>query len=76
MILFPRYGGDRQVEGIARAELFARLTQGSTNSVALGERGFGALARLVDQAPAAMFAYPDTATALELVAQFWAEVAP
>lgn len=73
LILFPRFGHDPEVAGIGRAELFVRLTQGSTNYIALGERGFDALTRLVTSVPAAMFAYPDTASGLATIARFCAE---
>ncbi|MDB5685850.1 MAG: HprK-related kinase [Rhizorhabdus sp.] len=70
LILFPRFGEDPDVAGIGRAELFVRLTQGSTNYIALGERGFDTLTRLVTSVPAAMFAYPDTASGLATIEQF------
>lgn len=73
LILFPRFGGHPEVAGIGQAELFVRLTQGSTNYIALGERGFHALTRLATRVPAAMFAYPDTAAGLATVEQFWTE---
>jgi HprK-related kinase A len=72
LILFPRFGGAPEVNGIGRAELFVRLTQGSTNYIPLGERGYVAMTRLISL-PAAMFAYPDTASGLDIVARYWAE---
>jgi hypothetical protein len=49
MILFPGFGRDleRAVRPVGEAEVFVRLTQASTNYVTLGERGFSALAGLV-----------------------------
>ena len=67
LILFPRYGFQRAVRPVGAAEVFMRLTQASTNYVALGERGFEALGRLVTGCPALAIDYPDTATALALV---------
>jgi HprK-related kinase A len=72
LILFPRFGDAPEANGIGRAELFVRLTQGSTNYIPLGERGYEAMTRLV-KLPAAMFAYPDTASGLDIVEQYWVE---
>jgi HprK-related kinase A len=73
LVLFPLFGVATDPTGIGRAELFARLTQGSPNYIALGERGFATLVRLVQTVPGAMFGYGDTAAALDLVGRFWAE---
>lgn len=67
LIVFPRFGHDAAVRDVPPGEAFVRLTQASTNYTALGERGFGALTRLVTTVPAKAIDYPDTATALELV---------
>jgi HprK-related kinase A len=77
MILFPSFGREyeRAVRPVGEAEIFVRLTQASTNYVALGERGFGALTSLVKAIPARAIDYPDTATALGLVEELWSEVA-
>lgn len=73
LILFPRYG--LELPGDARpvtlAETFVRLTQSSTNYVALGERGFEALTALVTGVPARAIDYRDTETALALVEEQW-----
>jgi hypothetical protein len=53
--------------------VFMRLTQASTNYVALGRRGFDALTRLVTTIPALAIDYPDTASAIGLVEDFWRE---
>jgi len=71
LILFPRYGFARAVRPMGEAEIFVRLTQASTNYVALGEAGFRALAGLVRRVPALAIDYPDTAAALDLVARAW-----
>jgi hypothetical protein len=76
LILFPRFGGEMQaaVRPVGAPEVFVRLTQASTNYVALGERGFQALGRLVSNVPARAIDYPTTASALDLVEKLWAEV--
>ncbi len=73
MILFPGFGRDLEpaVRPVGQAEVFVRLTQASTNYVALGERGFDALAALVQAVPARAIDYPDTESALALVEELW-----
>lgn len=68
LILFPRFGFEPAVRVVPPGETFVRLTQASTNYTAIGERGFTALTRLVTTVPAKAIDYPDTATALEMVA--------
>ena len=75
LILFPRFGEAAAVRGVGQAEVFMRLTQASTNYVALGRRGFDALSRLVTTVPALAIDYPDTETALGLIADFRRELA-
>jgi HprK-related kinase A len=74
LILFPRFGEAAAARGVGQAETFMRLTQASTNYVALGRAGFDALTRLV-ATPAAAIDYPDTDTALDLVETLWNEAA-
>ena len=71
LILFPRFGGERALRPVGQAECFMRLTQASTNYVALGHRGFAALSGLVSTVPAVAIDYPDTDTAIDLVGQLW-----
>jgi HprK-related kinase A len=75
LLLFPRFGRDleRAVRPVGAAEALVRLTQASTNYVALGEPGFAALTTLVASIPARAIDYPDTETALSLVDQLWTE---
>lgn len=68
LILFPRFGFEAAVRDVPPGETFVRLTQASTNYTTLGERGFDALTRLVTTVPAKAIDYPDTATALDMVA--------
>jgi HprK-related kinase A len=73
LILFPRYGRsfERAVRPVGATEVFVRLTQASTNYVALGERGFDALTGLVAAVPAQAIDYSDTETAVGLVEELW-----
>jgi HprK-related kinase A len=77
LILFPRFGRDfeRAVRPVGAAEVFVRLTQASTNYVALGRRGFDALTHLVRSIPALAIDYPDTDTAVGLIDDFRRELA-
>ena len=71
LILFPTFGHDAATREVAPAEVFVRLTQASTNYVALAERGFTALARLVAETPAYAIDYPDTEAAIAQVEALW-----
>lgn len=70
MILFPRFGLPAETRAVAPSEVFMRLTQASTNYVALGERGFGAMTRLA-RLPAHAIDYPDAATAVAQIEALW-----
>lgn len=74
LLLFPAFGHAADKRAVLPAETFVRLTQASTNYVALGERGFEALTGLVAGVPARAIDYPDTATALALVEELWGAV--
>lgn len=71
LILFPNYGFAAAERAVPPSETFVRLTQASTNYVALAERGFDALTRLVQAVPARALDYPDTGTALAQVDRLW-----
>lgn len=75
LLLFPRFGGEVAIEPMGEGEAFVRLTEASTNYVALGEAGFAALTRLVRETPAFGISYPDSTTGIALVEQLWAETA-
>ncbi len=77
LILFPRFGRDLEpaIRPVGQAEVFVRLTQASTNYVALGERGFSALGHLVTTVPARAIDYPDSRSALELIDGLWSSLA-
>lgn len=74
LLLFPRFGGEASIEPMGEGEAFVRLTEASTNYIALGETGFAALARLVRETPAFGISYPDSAAGIALVEQLWAEM--
>lgn len=74
LILFPTFGHDAATREVAPSEVFVRLTQASTNYVALAERGFTALTRLVAETPARAIDYPDTESAIAQVEALWASL--
>ena len=71
LLLFPRYGFEAATRPVGQGEVFVRLTQASTNYVAMGERGFDALSRLVAAVPNWAVDYPDTDTAIDQVETLW-----
>lgn len=73
LLLFPRFGHAVDVRPVGQGEMFMRLTQASTNYVALGEAGFAALSRFVTSVPAAAIDFPSGDEAIALVEQLWAE---
>lgn len=75
LLLFPRFGFPRAVRRMDEAETFVRLTQASTNYVALGERGFDALTQFVRSVPACAIDYATGDEGVELVERLWSEQA-
>ncbi len=75
LILFPRFGHDPAIRDMPPSETFMRLTQASTNYVALGEQGFEALTGLVQNVPARALDYRSGEEAMELVEKLWEELA-
>lgn len=71
LLIFPRFGAEAAIREVGAGEAFVRLTQASTNYAALGEAGFRALTRFVDDVPRRAIDYPDTATALAQVELLW-----
>ena len=71
LLLFPRFGAASAVRGVGAGEAFVRLTQASTNYVALGEPGFDALTRFARDVPRVAIDYPDTDAALAQVEALW-----
>jgi HprK-related kinase A len=73
LILFPRFGRDLDpaVREVGAAEAFMRLTQASTNYVALGERGFDTLTRFVGALPSRAIDYAGIQQAEALLEELW-----
>jgi HprK-related kinase A len=74
LLLFPSFGFEAAVREISPSEIFVRLTQASTNFVALGEAGFLALTRFIKAVPARAVDYRNGAEAEELVDRLWREL--
>ncbi|MGN7161654.1 HprK-related kinase A [Sphingomonas sp. SAFR-052] len=75
LLLFPTFGPAEAVREVGAAETFVRLTQASTNYIALGERGFTALGRLVREVPVRAIDYADTDSGIALVQRLWSALA-
>lgn len=75
LLLFPRFGHAADMRPVGQGEVFMRLTQASTNYVALGEAGFAALTRFVTGVPARAIDFPTGADALAMVNRLWEEQA-
>lgn len=71
LLLFPRFGLPLATRTVARSETFMRLTQASTNYVALGEAGFLALTRFVADVPAIAMDYPDGDAGIAMAEGLW-----
>lgn len=74
LLLFPRFGHEKAVREMGKSEIFVRLTQASTNYVALGETGFRALTKFVDDIPVKAIDYQSGEEAEELIDQLWNEL--
>ena len=75
LLLFPSFGFEPVIRDIGASEVFMRLTQASTNYVALGEAGFTALTRFMKMVPARAIDYRDGQEAEGLVDRLWSELA-
>lgn len=75
LLLFPRYGYPGAVREVAPGETFMRLTQASTNYVALGEAGFTTLTRFVKSVPSRAIDYRSGEEAIALVEKLWERLA-
>ena len=71
LLLFPRFGHLPAVREVAPGENFMRMTQASTNYVALGEAGFCAMTRFVKSVPARAIDYQTGDEAVALVERLW-----
>jgi HprK-related kinase A len=74
LLLFPRFGHAPELREMGKSEVFVRLTQASTNYVALGETGFRALTGFVDQVPVKAMDYQSTDQAEEMIDGLWSEL--
>jgi hypothetical protein len=75
LLLFPRVGHEAEVRAVGQGEIFMRLTQASTNYVALGEPGFAALTHFVRNVPARAIDFPSGEAAFAMVDRLWSELA-
>ena len=75
LLLFPRFGSVPAVRPVGQGEVFMRLTQASTNYVALGEAGFGALTRFVQGVPARAVDFHSGEEAVAMIDRLWEELA-
>jgi HprK-related kinase A len=75
LLLFPQYGYAPVIRDVPPEETFMRLTQASTNYVALGEPAFTALTRFIRTVPARSIDYSNGFEAEALVDQLWADLA-
>lgn len=75
LLLFPRFGYPGSVRQVAPGETFMRLTQASTNYVALREAGFRAMTRFVKTVPSRAIDYQGGAEAMALVERLWERLA-
>jgi HprK-related kinase A len=73
LILFPTFGHAADERPVEPSEVFVRLTQASTNYVALGERGFVALSGLVRTVATRAIDYPDNDSAVGMVERLFGE---
>lgn len=74
LLLFPRFGHDGALRDMGKSEIFVRMTQASTNYVALGETGFRALTRFVDEVPVKAMDYQSGDEAEAMIDKLWAEL--
>ncbi len=74
LLLFPRFGHEAEIREVPPGEAFMRMTQASTNYVALGEAGFTTLTRFIKGVPARAIDYPDGDTAEAMVQALWDEL--
>jgi HprK-related kinase A len=75
LLLFPRFGHAADVRPLGQGEIFMRLTQASTNYVALGEPAFTALTRFVKTVPTRAIDFPSGDDAIAMVEQLWEQMA-
>tara|TARA_R110000824_G_scaffold11585_4_gene50687 strand:- start:1809 stop:2678 length:870 start_codon:yes stop_codon:yes gene_type:complete len=74
LLLFPRFGHAPELREMGQSEIFVRLTQASTNYVALGEAGFRALTGFVDQVPVKAMDYQSGEQAETMIESLWSQL--
>ena len=74
LLLFPRFGHNPELREMGKSEVFVRLTQASTNYVALGEGGFRSLTRFVDQVPVKAMDYQSVDQADDMIQSLWSQL--
>lgn len=72
LLLFPRFGASMEERPVGAGECFMRLTQASTNYVALGEPAFHSLTRFVEQVPARAIDFDTGEEAIAMAERLWA----
>jgi HprK-related kinase A len=75
LLLFPRYGYMGAMREVALGETFMRMTQASTNYVALGEAGFQAMTGFIKNVPARAIDYQSSDEAIAMVETLWERLA-
>ncbi|HEY0043478.1 MAG TPA: HprK-related kinase A [Allosphingosinicella sp.] len=77
LLLFPRFGRDLDPaeRPVGAAEVFVRLTQSSTNYVALGERAFDVFARTLLPLPTRAIDYRSGEEGIAMVERLFGELA-
>ncbi len=75
LLLFPSFGYPGAVRELGLGEVFMRMTQASTNYVAMGETGFMAMTRFIKSVPARAIDYQSGEEAVALVDQLWEQLA-
>ena len=74
LLLFPTFGDEPGLRPVPPSEAFMRLTDSSTNYVALGESGFAALLQLVRDVPAVAIGYGSSEEGMAAVDALWQEL--
>ncbi len=73
LLLFPRFGYEPAVREMGKSEVFVRLTQASTNYVALGQASFEALTGFVDTVPTRAIDFDSGKQVIETIDTLWNE---
>lgn len=74
LLLFPTFGGEPGLRAVPPSEAFMRLTESSTNYVALGEPAFAALTDLIARVPAVAIGYGSSAEGMAAIESLWGEL--